>query len=534
MRNERGETSGGAVRVLSGRHPLCAFLVAGVLMACSKSAPGGSGSPGGSGPPGGSATLQSLALTPGDVAIPAGAQQQFAVMGTYSDSTTAAITSGISWSSSSPDVAGLQDGVATGARVGTTTITASVGGLSAQASLTVTSAALQALTISPSTSSIGKGASQQFVATGQYSDGSTATLPFVTWSSSSGLVASIDSGIGLASGVAPGGPVTITATHAESGLSATALLTVTDPVIQSISISPGVSSFPEGYGKQFAASARLSDGTTTALSSGVTWSSSDSAVVTVDAAGLAFGAAVGSASITASYGGFSSAASVTIKAAVPTVEKSVIDLPFAFGETVQDGGSYYKVSGLAPGAEYLVRLTTDASVAEPLLVEVHQDAAFAGLVCSSWAGEPLPPAQYVKLGPPCRAGAPAGDDLFVLVTGPAGTPFTLEVSDIPVLQAGGSVSGAGVTTEAYYKAEGLPGAVFEAALGGLTDVFADIFVYAGGQGPFGSGLLCSTVTADPLSSKSCIGAVPPSGTVYVTVEGWLTEAGTDYTLAVTP
>ena len=58
--------------------------------------------------------------------------------------------------------------------------------------LTVTAAALQSIAVAPVNPSIAKGATQQFTATGTYSDNSTANITSsVTWSSATTTTATI-------------------------------------------------------------------------------------------------------------------------------------------------------------------------------------------------------------------------------------------------------------------------------------------------------------------------------------------------------
>src|SRR5690349_3521252 len=97
MRNERGAGSTGhRPKTLMGHITL--FVLAGALAACGKS----SSTPP---PPPGGVTLQSIAVVPASVTVATGTQQQFTVVGTYSDNSKKTITSGIDWSSSSPVVA---------------------------------------------------------------------------------------------------------------------------------------------------------------------------------------------------------------------------------------------------------------------------------------------------------------------------------------------------------------------------------------------------------------------------------------------
>jgi hypothetical protein len=86
-----------------------------------------------------SATLSSIAVTPANAAVAPGAAQQFVAVGTFSDNSTAVITTTSAWTSANTAVATvLNTGVATGIAAGTTTITASSGGKSASANLVVT------------------------------------------------------------------------------------------------------------------------------------------------------------------------------------------------------------------------------------------------------------------------------------------------------------------------------------------------------------------------------------------------------------
>jgi hypothetical protein len=85
---------------------------------------------------------------------------------------------------------------------------------------------LESIAVTPATSTLSPGATQQFIATGTFTDGSTQQLASVTWSSSNPKVAQITndwSNHGVALAVAKG-TVTITAT--DGSVSGTARLTV--------------------------------------------------------------------------------------------------------------------------------------------------------------------------------------------------------------------------------------------------------------------------------------------------------------------
>jgi len=158
--------------------------------------------------------LSSIAVTPATASVRPGASQAFTATGTYSDGSTADLTTMVTWSSSDKAVAtvGGSTGRAKAVGVGMATLVATRGPLSGSATLTVVAApALASITVTPETASVPKGGSQKFRATGTYSDGSTADLTAkATWSSSNTSVATIVSaGKAKAVGV---GTATITAT----------------------------------------------------------------------------------------------------------------------------------------------------------------------------------------------------------------------------------------------------------------------------------------------------------------------------------
>jgi uncharacterized membrane protein len=85
-------------------------------------------------------TLVSLAVTPANPSILAGGTQQFNATGTYSDSSTQNLTSSVTWTSSTPGAATINNaGLATGVAAGSTTIQAASGAVSGSTTLTVTS-----------------------------------------------------------------------------------------------------------------------------------------------------------------------------------------------------------------------------------------------------------------------------------------------------------------------------------------------------------------------------------------------------------
>ncbi|HZD45487.1 MAG TPA: Ig-like domain-containing protein, partial [Acidobacteriaceae bacterium] len=85
--------------------------------------------------------LKAIAVTPSNPSVTTGATEQFTATGTYSDGSTANVTSTATWAAANTGVAKISSGgLATGVAVGSTQVTASLSGFTGTDSLTVTTA----------------------------------------------------------------------------------------------------------------------------------------------------------------------------------------------------------------------------------------------------------------------------------------------------------------------------------------------------------------------------------------------------------
>src|SRR6185437_14935470 len=116
------------------------------------------------------------------------------------------------WASATPGVASINSaGLASTLAVGSTSITATLGGVTGTTTLNVGQAVVQSIAVTPAAPSVAKGRAQQFTATGTFSDQTTQDLTTqVVWASATPGVATINSA-GLASTLAVGN-TSITAT----------------------------------------------------------------------------------------------------------------------------------------------------------------------------------------------------------------------------------------------------------------------------------------------------------------------------------
>lgn len=220
--------------------------------------------------------VQSLSVSPPGPSIAAGTTVTFRALNQQQQD----VTTQVSWSSSDPAVAGVDaSGLATGLTPGTTTITAALNGVLATTNLTVTSATLTSLAVTPADPTVAAGLTQPFVAIGTFSDGSTQDLTTqVTWSSSNPAVASIDA-TGLATGLVTG---VTTVSASLSGVSGSTTLTVSPAVLVSLAVTPlDPSFFSSGRTRQFIATGTFSDGSTGDVTEQVTWTSSNPAIAAV-------------------------------------------------------------------------------------------------------------------------------------------------------------------------------------------------------------------------------------------------------------
>jgi uncharacterized protein YjdB len=249
-----------------------------------------------------SGVISFVEITPPDPSLPIGATQQLTATATQSDGTTIDVSTRAAWASSNTSVATVnRTGLASALGAGTTTITATYGGTAGRTTLTVTSATLSSISVSPTNPVIAHGFTEQLTATGMFADGTNFDITTqATWSSSNNSVATVGS-TGVVMGIGPG---TATITAASGYISGTTTIMVTSATLISISLSPAspsIPSTPAGITQQFTATGAFSDGPSLDISTQVTWRSSNIAVATITRSGLATSVAGGISTITATY-----------------------------------------------------------------------------------------------------------------------------------------------------------------------------------------------------------------------------------------
>jgi hypothetical protein len=168
-----------------------------------------------------SSPLSTITVTPPNPTTYVGVGIQLTATGQTQTSQQINLTQSATWASLDSTVATVSNaagrqGFTTGVGAGSTSINAVFSGVTGSTTVSVSSAVLQSLAVTPVNSTIIKGATQAYTAIGTFSDGSKFDLTSqVTWTSSSPAVAPINS-TGLASGAATG-TTHISATFTQPG-----------------------------------------------------------------------------------------------------------------------------------------------------------------------------------------------------------------------------------------------------------------------------------------------------------------------------
>jgi hypothetical protein len=227
---------------------------------------------------------------------------------------------------------------------------------------------LVSIAVTPANASLQAPATQQFTATGAFSDASTADITkSVNWASSDTSKATIQNS-GLATVVAAG---SVSITAASAGKTGTAMLTITAPTLTSVDISPLNPTIAANSAQQFFANGRYSDNSLQDITQSATWMSSNTSVATVQSAGqqnpgLAMGIGAGTATITVTFNGLSGSTSITVTRPAGNGTKiPLMDMTPSQNYLNFQGGLYENSSDTVPPDHNTAGLTAAAAI-QPL------------------------------------------------------------------------------------------------------------------------------------------------------------------------
>jgi uncharacterized protein YjdB len=229
----------------------------------------------------------------------------------------------ITWSTSSAATATVSPtGVVTGVAPGTATITATSEGKTGTSTITVNPVPVASVTVLPTSVSLTTGQTQQVTATPKDAQGNALTGRIVTWTTANANVATVSvAGLITATGV---GSTTVTATS--EGKTATVAVTVVAAPAASVEVTPTSATVSVAFTTQLSAKVIDVNGLTINGAS-VAWATSAPTIAVVSQTGLVTGLLPGLATITATSGGKSGTAAITVQLApVATVTVSPASL----------------------------------------------------------------------------------------------------------------------------------------------------------------------------------------------------------------
>jgi len=266
-------------------------------------------------------TVTSVGITPGSASATVGQTAQLVAVA--KDAQGVAMTGkSFTWASSNNAVATVSaSGLVTAVTAGTATITATVDGITGQASFSATAVTAASVTVTPSSSRVQAGQLLQLVATAYDATGAVLGSRVPSWASSNPAIATVASD-GRVTGVAAGN-ADIVATV--DGKSASAAITVDAPPpapVATVAVTLAAQTLNVGQSTQATAVLRDAAGNTLSART-IAWSSAAPQLATVSASGVVTTIAAGSATIVATSEGQSGSATLVIGTAPPPPVASV-------------------------------------------------------------------------------------------------------------------------------------------------------------------------------------------------------------------
>ncbi|MZP31190.1 hypothetical protein GTO91_15895 [Heliobacterium undosum] len=243
---------------------------------------------------------------------PKGATQNVTVTAQYSDRSTKDITydPGISCKTSNSNIATISGGVITAKSEGAANLTAVYGGFSSICTVSVTSAAVKALSWDQTRYAVPDGESKAFTIRAIYTDNSSldiTTDPNISIATANADIATANRGMIMGH---MQGTTVLTATF--SGVSQEASVTVGSPVIKDLTWEGSPYTVIKTKTQTFRITATYSDGSTADVTSSVSYSADNRSVADVTTPGIIEGKSAGETVIRATINGISKTAVINV------------------------------------------------------------------------------------------------------------------------------------------------------------------------------------------------------------------------------
>jgi hypothetical protein len=335
--------------------------------------------------------VETLQVTPTTATTSVGETQQYTALAIHEAGVVEDVTASVSWTSSDRTFATIDaGGLATGVGGGTTTITATLDGITSnEASLSITDDRLVAITLDPVTATLGSCGSPppyavSLTATGHYPDGSTSDITdLATWVSSDNTIATVDAHGVVTADATNTGTVQITASLAPV-TSSPAIVTVPNfDCVETVEVSPATASIHAGQSQPFRATAEFGFGLRLDVTDVAAWTTSDASVATIAPGGLAGALVPGTTTITATFGLISGTALLEVTPAVLTslvVTPSTSTISVCGTVALRATGTF---SDLSTGN---VTASVDWTSSNPVVAIVSNDPGSEGVVTGAAPG----------------------------------------------------------------------------------------------------------------------------------------------------
>ena len=270
----------------------------------------------------GPVTLKKITIDPLLPEVPAGYIRQVNAIGTFSDGTQLDLTESVHWANDNTSIAQVSNlpgkkGQLRGIAAGTMSLKAYLDTTKGSTTVTVSSASLSSLEVSPDSLTLGSGHLTRYEVLGVFSDATTLDLTQqVQWTSSNTAAAlhlPDEDDLGLFATIAAG---SATLTAEVNGVSATTALTVNSATLSSLSIESSGTQAQLDSPFALTATALLSDGQTLDVTKDAIWSSNDESLALIANDKLSSGVMTaiqsGTVTIKAKYQGITASKRITL------------------------------------------------------------------------------------------------------------------------------------------------------------------------------------------------------------------------------
>lgn len=249
-----------------------------------------------------------VTLTPSSNTVVVGATQQLVTQ--ITDSLGNLLTGRpVVYASDAPTVASVSaTGLVTALSPGNARITASSEGKTGTATVQVINVPVATVQVTPTTTSLFVGATQQLAAVARSAANTVLTGRTVTWTSGAPGIASVTAN-GLVTALSPGVAIVLATID---GVTASSTVTVSVPAVASIVITPVDPTVAVFGTLPLVATLRDANGNTL-TGRAVTWTSADESVAFVSSTGIVAGFKVGTVRITVTSEGISASTIVTVR-----------------------------------------------------------------------------------------------------------------------------------------------------------------------------------------------------------------------------